>query len=116
MILRNQGQTPFSYQPGSKPIAQLVIHKIAIPAIQEVPELDLTQCTGGFGSTNNPTISFITHQKLNQTLDKEDQLFLCEITEEGVVQANIEDPRIQPLLQEFADVFPEELPTELPPP
>ena len=49
------------------------------------------------------------------TLQDEDQVYLCEITPEGTVTTNEQDPWIQTLLQEFADVFPDKLPAKLPP-
>ena len=53
---------------------------------------------------------------MEQTLQEEDIAFLCELSVEGHLLVNDQDPRIAPLLQEFQDVFPEELPAELPPP
>ena len=53
---------------------------------------------------------------MEQTLQEEDTAFLCELSVEGHLLVNDQDPRIAPLLQEFQDVFPEELPAELPPP
>jgi hypothetical protein len=66
-------------------------------------------------TTNQVQLSLISHQQLNKTLETTDQLFLCEISEAGLVYSNAEDPRVQGLLTEFQDVFPDELPAELPP-
>jgi transposase InsO family protein len=66
-------------------------------------------------TVNHMQISVITPQQLRQTWKPEDQLFICEISEDHLVNSNATDPRIQPLLQEFQDVFPDELPLELPP-
>jgi hypothetical protein len=66
-------------------------------------------------SNLDTAISMISHQQLNQTLEPEDQLFLCDISEEGLVYSNANDPRVRPILDEFQDVFPDELPLELPP-
>lgn len=60
-------------------------------------------------------ISLISHQQLNQTLTADDQLLLCEISEEGLIYSNANDPRVKPILDDFPDVFPDELPLELPP-
>jgi hypothetical protein len=60
-------------------------------------------------------ISLISHQQLNQTLTADDQLLLCEISEEGLIYSNANDPRVKPILDDFQDVFPDELPLELPP-
>ncbi|TMC24502.1 MAG: hypothetical protein E6J34_00380, partial [Chloroflexi bacterium] len=85
------------------------------PPIQITPELDKTnRQEGGFGSTNQ--IQFISAVEMEQTLQEEDIAFLCELSVEGHLLVNDQDPRIAPLLQEFQDVFPEELPAELPPP
>ena len=115
IILRNQGSEPFSFSKGDHPIAQIIIIKITTPPIQITPELDKTNCQeGGFGSTNQ--IQFISAVEMEQTLQEEDIAFLCELSVEGHLLVNDQDPRIAPLLQEFQDVFPEELPAELPPP
>ena len=53
---------------------------------------------------------------MEQTLQEGDIAFLCELSVEGHLLVNDQDPCIAPLLQEFQDVFPEELPAELPPP
>jgi hypothetical protein len=53
--------------------------------------------------------------EVDQAIQEEEEVFLCEVTLEGDIIVNAQDPRIQPLLQEFADVFPQELPPELPP-
>ena len=82
---------------------------------QEVQNLDVTDRQGGFGSTNQTALTLISWQELNQTLTAEDQLYLCSLTTEGELLTNEKDPRIQHLLTEFHDVFPEELPPELPP-
>src|SRR3954467_11121149 len=42
-------------------------------------------------------------------------MFICEISEDSLVNSNAQNPRIKPLLNEFQDVFPDELPLELPP-
>jgi hypothetical protein len=60
-------------------------------------------------------ISVITPQQLRQNWKPEDQMFIYEISEDILVNSNAQDPRIKPLLTEFQDVFPEELPLELPP-
>src|SRR3954467_7507595 len=84
-----------------------------MPVVQEVPTLDDTARTGGFGSTN---ISFISIDQLLQTQQEEDQYYLCSITEAGdVTYTNARDPRIKPTLEEFPDIFPDELPPGLPP-
>lgn len=115
IILRNQGTEPFKFKKGDLPIVQIVLIKITTPTVQEVQDLEETQRTGGFGSTNHQQIAFISSQQLQMTLQDEDQVYLCEITPEGTVTTNEQDPRIQTLLQEFADVFPDKLPAELPP-
>src|SRR5436305_4188456 len=53
---------------------------------------------------------------MEQTLQEEDIALLCELSVEGHLLVNDQDPRIASLLQEFQDVFPEELPAELLPP
>ena len=51
IILINHGQAPYLIQPGER-IAQLVIHKIELPWVQEVNELPTSdRGTNGFGST-----------------------------------------------------------------
>jgi Reverse transcriptase (RNA-dependent DNA polymerase) len=77
--------------------------------------LETTQRQGGFGSTNQTPLLLISHQELNQTLTEDDQMYLCTVFETGELLTNQNDPRIQPLLAEFQDVFPAELPAELPP-
>ena len=114
-MLRNQGQQPYVFKAGDPPVVQIILIKITTPLVQEVTDLGETQRTGGFGSTNPTAITFISTQQLEQTLDHEDQIYLCEISEEGIITTNEKDPRIQHLLQEFKDIFPEELPPELPP-
>jgi dUTP pyrophosphatase len=113
IILRNQGSDIFTFTPGENPIAQIVLIKIITPEVQEVQELQETSRTGGFGSTNQ--ITFISNMEVDQAIQEEEEVFLCEVTLEGDIIVNAQDPRIQPLLQEFADVFPQELPPELPP-
>src|SRR3954462_4413005 len=114
-MLRNQGQQPYMFKAGDPPVVQIILIKITTLLVQEVTDLGETQRTGGFGSTNPTAITFISTQQLEQTLDHEDQLYLCEISEEGIITTNEKDPQIQHLLQEFKDIFPEELPLELPP-
>jgi Retroviral aspartyl protease len=86
-----------TFSPDDKPVTQIGLNKRVPSKTQEAP---LT------------TISF---QELNQTLTSEDQLYLCTILETGELVTNQNDPRIQPILTEFQDVFPVELPAELPP-
>src|SRR5699024_5679975 len=51
VILVNHGQAPYLIQPGER-IAQLVIHKIELPWVQEVNELPTSERgANGFGST-----------------------------------------------------------------
>ena len=90
-------------------------HKYTGTLVQEVADFDITNRQGGFGSTNQTTLTLISWQELNQTLTAEDQLYICSLTSEGELLTNENDPRIQPLLTEFHDVFLEELPPELPP-
>ena len=116
IMLRNQGEAPFTFKHDDPPIAQIVLVKITMPPIQEVQTLEDTQRTGGFGSTNKTPITFITAQHLIQTAQEEDQYYLCSITEEGdVTYTNAQDPRVKPILENFPDVFPKELPPGLPP-
>ena len=115
IILRNQGTESFTFTKGDKPIAQIVLHRITMPETREVQELETTNRTGGFGSTNRTPITVITSQQVEKAIQEEDEIFLCEITPEQEVTVNSHDPRIRPLLEEFQDVFPEELPPELPP-
>src|SRR4051812_32344711 len=115
IILHNHGTEPFKFEKGDLPIVQIVLIKITMPMVQEVQDLEETQQTGGFGSTNQPQIAFISGQQLQTMLQEGDQVYLCEITAEGLVTTNEQDPRIHKLLQEFADVFPDKLPAELPP-
>src|SRR4051812_36268424 len=103
------------FTPGDNPVAQIVLNKIMTPEVQEVEILKTTQREGGFGSTNQVPLTLISHQELNQTLTTEDQLYLCMVSETGELWTNQNDPCIQPLLAEFQDVFPKELPAELPP-
>src|SRR4051794_26311771 len=42
-------------------------------------------------------------------------MFLAELSPSGDLLVNDKDPGITPLLSEFTDVFPDELPLELPP-
>src|SRR6184192_4205666 len=113
IILRNQGQEPYTFKNGDSPLAQIVLLKITTPIVQEVPILDDTAHTGGFGSTN---ISFISIDQLLQTQQEEDQYYLCSITEAGdVTYTNARDPRVKSTLEDFPDVFPDELPPGLPP-
>ena len=65
--------------------------------------------------TKKVQLSLISHQQLNKSLGPEDQMFLCKISEAGLVYSNARDPHIQGLLTEFQDVFPDELPAKLPP-
>ena len=115
IILRNQGLEEFTFKKGDKPVAQIVFHHIDTPTLIEVPELSETQRKGGFGSTDKPLVASITSQELEDTLQVEDEIFLCEITPEQEINVNAQDPRVQSLLIEYQDVFPEELPAELPP-
>ena len=115
VILQNLGTEPFTFTPGDSPVAQIVLNQISTPPIQEVGDLEETDRTGGFGSTNQAPLTLISRQELNQTLTKEDQLYFCTMTTTGELLTNEKDPRIQPLLTEFQDVFPDELPAELPP-
>ena len=113
IILRNQGKTPYTFNSGDPPVAQIVLLKITTPLVQEVQTLEDTARKGGFGSTN---ISFISIDKLVQTAQEEDQYYMCSITEAGdVTYTNALDPRVKPTLEEFPDVFPAELPPGLPP-
>src|SRR3954466_10543812 len=48
-------------------------------------------------------------------MEKDDEIFLCELTIEEHTMVNDQDPRVQPLLKEYSDVFPEEIPPGLPP-
>ena len=113
IILRNQGNTPYTFKTGDPPVAQMVLLKITTPPVQEVQNLENTTRNGGFGSTN---ISFISIDSLIQTAQEEDQYYLCSITEEGdVTYTNAQDPRVKPILENFPDVFPTELPPGLPP-
>lgn len=49
--LINHGQAPYLVQPGER-IAQLVIHKVELPWVQEVNDLPTSErSTNGFGST-----------------------------------------------------------------
>ena len=51
VILVNHGQAPYLIQPGER-IAQLTIHKIELPWVQEVNDLPTSERgTNGFGST-----------------------------------------------------------------
>ena len=51
VILVNHGQAPYLIQPGER-IAQLTIHKVELPLVQEVNELPTSdRNTNGFGST-----------------------------------------------------------------
>ena len=115
VILQNLGTDPFSFKPGDNPVAQIVLNRISTPPIQEVLTLDSTNRQGGFGSTNQTPITLISHQEINQTLTAEDELYFCTMTSTKEPQINENDPRIQPLLTEFRNVFPDELPAELPP-
>ena len=115
IMLRNQSQEPFSFKIGDPPVVQIVLIKITTPPVQEVSTLTETQRQGGFGSTNTTAITFISTQQLEQTLQEEDQMYICSVSEEGLITTNESDPRIQSLLQEFKDIFPDELPPELPP-
>ena len=67
--------------------------------------------------SQEPTpITFISASHLIQSTTEDDQVYLCMVTEEGDINyTNANDSRIQPLLQEFPDVFPKELPPGLPP-
>lgn len=56
VVLFNFGKEPFTVNPGDR-IAQLVLERIATPAVQEVTELDDTvRGEGGFGSTGVSTV------------------------------------------------------------
>ena len=112
-MLHNQGQQPFQFHQGDNPVAQIILIKIITPVVTEVSSLPPTNQTGGFGSTNQPLVSCISLRELEHTLQPEDEVYLCEITESGIVSTNAQDPHIQPLLAKYQDVFPEELPTEL---
>src|SRR5690349_23142364 len=111
ILIRNLGTDPFTFTPGDPPVAQIVLNRIITPQVQEVQELNTTKRHGGFGSTNQAHLTLISQQELNQTLTAEDQLYLCTLTPTGELLTNENDPRIRPLLTEFQDVFPEELPT-----
>ena len=51
IILINHGQAPYLVQPGER-IAQLVIHKVELPWVQEVNDLPTSERgANGFGST-----------------------------------------------------------------
>ena len=92
IILRNHGIKPFKFEKGDLPIVQIVLIKITTPTVQEVQDLEETQRTGGFGSTNHQQIAFISGQQLQMTLKDGDQIYLCEITPEGTVTTNEQDP------------------------
>ena len=51
VLLRNLSNTDYPVLKGDR-IAQLILHKISTPSVEEVDELDSTERgTGGFGST-----------------------------------------------------------------
>ena len=51
--------------------------------------------------TKKVQLSLISHQQLNKSLGPEDQMFLCEISEAGLVYSNTRDLHVQDLLTEF---------------
>src|SRR5947199_2553269 len=106
-MLHNQGQQPFQFHQGDNPMAQIILIKIITPAVTEVSSLPLTNRTRGFGSTNQPLVSCISLQELEHTLQPEDEIYLCEIMESGIVSTNAQDHCVQPLLAKYQDVFPE---------
>ena len=102
VLLVNRGNQPFSIKPGDR-IAQLLLIKIITPTIKEVDNLDDTnRANKGFGSTNG----------VFPTTDEE--ILFVDISLIENIPKNI-DPQAKNILQEFEDVFPEELPLELPP-
>src|SRR3954471_13318832 len=74
-----------------------------------------TRQDGGFGSTNQQSITYISATDLEQGVHEDDEIFLCELTTNEHITVNYQDPRVQPLLKEFSDVFPDEIPPGLPP-
>src|SRR4051812_29417071 len=67
IILRNQGDKPYSFKCGDLPITQIILVKITTPTIQEVDSLLETTRTGGFGSTNPTPVTYISMPQLIQT-------------------------------------------------
>ena len=64
---------------------------------------------------NKPCITLSTIQEVEEGSLQEDEIWLCEITTDQETTVNSQDPWVQPLLNKYCDVFPEELPAELPP-
>src|SRR5690242_12678382 len=63
--------------------------------------------------TTVSTISLVELEVL--AAHNDDEMFLAKLSPSGDLLVNDKDPRIAPLLTEFADVFPDELPLGLPP-
>ena len=84
-------------------------HQITFPTLEQSPTITETE------TPDKPTLTLISYQQFTQSQDPEDQVFLCELSEEGRIYSNADDPRVKPLLQEYQDVFPDELPLTLPP-
>jgi deoxyuridine 5'-triphosphate nucleotidohydrolase len=94
IVLRNQGTTPFTFQKGDKPVAQIVLHQISAPPVTEVQTLKETSREGGFGSTDKTPVTLISTMEVNQALQDGDEIFLCEITPEQETIVNAQDPCI----------------------
>ena len=113
IMIRNQGAELFVYHK-ENPVAQLLIIKIVTPEIQEVPELNETERKGSFGSTNKEhSIMLIATGQIEQELKQSDATFLIMAIENKDPELHHQNAKT--LLKEFADVFPEKLPAELPP-
>src|SRR3954462_2691510 len=103
VLLVNRGTQPFTIQKGDR-IAQLVLVQNITPPIQEAKVLSSSRREDkGFGSTDGVLLPAESEEE-----------YLVEICEISNIPETI-DPQARTLLQEFEDVFPEELPLELPP-
>ena len=58
-------------------------------------------------------LNMISATELPTMLQQDDTVFLCSVTSSQVPK--VDDPKLQALLQEYQDVFPDKLPLELPP-
>jgi hypothetical protein len=64
-----------------------------MPNTHEVIKLpSTTRQDGGFGSTNQQSITYISAAELEQEIHEDDEMFLCELTTTEHIIINDQDP------------------------